>query len=72
MNRTKSIRREHDPQKPCNIAFREGLEAKQQGLPQSACPYESDDSYTTYLRAHWLNGYSSQDGVNHHATEQSP
>jgi hypothetical protein len=71
MKRTKSIRGKRDPQKPCNIAFREGLEAKQQSLPRNACPYDGDDSYTTYLRAYWLNGHSSQDGINHHATEQS-
>src|SRR5881396_10136 len=71
MKRMKSIRAKRDPQKPCNVAFREGREAKQQGLPQSACPYDGDDSYATYLRAYWLNGYSSQDGFNHHGTEQS-
>jgi ribosome modulation factor len=72
MKRIKSIRAKTDPQKPCNIAFREGFEAKRRGLSQSACPYVADDSYTTYLRAHWLNGYNSPDGVNHHAMEQSP
>ena len=71
MKRTKSIRGKRDLQKPCNVAFREGLEAKRQGLPQSACPYDSDDSYTTYLRAYWLNGHSSQDDINRLATEQS-
>jgi len=69
MKRTKSIRCKRGPQKPCNVAFREGLEAKRQGLPQSACPYDGDDSYATYLRAYWLNGHS-QDGGNHPATEQ--
>ena len=72
MKRKKSIRDKRDPQKPCNVAFREGLEAKRQALPESACPYDGDDTYTTYLRTYWLNGYSSQDGVNHHATERTP
>jgi len=71
-NRIKSIRRKSDPRKPCNVAFREGLDAKRQGLPQSACPYNGDDSYATYLRAYWLNGYGSQDGINHRTPEQSP
>jgi ribosome modulation factor len=69
MKRTKSIRGKLDPQKPCNAAFREGFEANRQGLPQSACPYDGDGSYTTYLRGYWLNGYESQDGINHHAIE---
>jgi ribosome modulation factor len=64
MKRIKSIRSKSDPQKPCNIAFREGLDAKQQGLPESACPYIGDHSYATYLRAYWLNGYKSGDGIN--------
>ena len=71
MKRTRCIRGKRDPRKPCNVAFREGLEAKRQGLPESACPYEGDDSYETYLRAYRSNGYNSQDGINHHATEQS-
>ena len=70
MKRTKSIRGKRDPQKPCNVAFREGLKARRQGLPESACPYDRDDSYATYLRAYWLNGYSSQDGIHHHAMGQ--
>jgi len=69
MKRTKSIRGKHDPRKPCNVAFREGLAANRQGLPESACPYDGDDTYSTYLRAYWLNGYKSQDSINHHATE---
>jgi ribosome modulation factor len=64
--------RENRSTKACNISFREGFEAKLRGLSQSACPYFADDSYTTYLRAYWLNGYNSPDGVNHHAMEQSP
>jgi len=72
MTRTRSIRSKRDPRKPCNVAFREGLEAKRQGLPESACPYDGDATYTTYLRAYWLNGYNSQDGVNHHAPEHTP
>ncbi len=72
MKRMKSIRGKLDPQKPGNVAFRQGIEAKRQCLPQDACPYDGDDSYTTYLRSYWLNGYSSQDGINHHAAEQSP
>jgi hypothetical protein len=60
MKRKKSIRDKRDPQKPCHVAFRGGLEDKHQGLPQDACPYASDDSYTKYLLAYWLNGYSSQ------------
>jgi hypothetical protein len=52
MTRTRSIRGKRDPQKPCNVAFREGLEAKRQGLPESACPYDGDDSYATYLRSY--------------------
>jgi ribosome modulation factor len=71
MKRTKSIRSKRDPQNPCNVAFREGLEAKGQGLPESACPYAGDNSYATYLRAYWLNGYGSKDGINHHGTQQS-
>ena len=70
MKRTKSIRGKRDPQKPCNVAFREGLKARRQGLPESACPYDGDDRYATYLRAYWLNGYSSQDGINDHAMGQ--
>jgi hypothetical protein len=70
MKRIKSIRSKRDPQKPCNVAFREGLEAKRRGLPQTACPFDGDNTYTTYLRAYWLNGYSSEDGINHHQTEQ--
>ena len=69
--RFKSIRGKRDPQKPCNVAFREGLEAKRQGLSQSTCPYNGNDSYATYLRAYWLKGYNSQDGI-HPSTEQSP
>jgi hypothetical protein len=57
--------------KPCNVAFREGLEAKQQGLPESACPYDGDDTYAAYLRAYWLNGHNSQDGIHHLGMEQS-
>jgi ribosome modulation factor len=72
MKRIKSIRSKSDPRKPCNIAFREGLDAGRQGLPESICPYTGDDSYATYLRAYWLNGYHSQHGINHHASEQSP
>ena len=72
MKRMKSIRGKRDPHKPCNVAFREGLEAKRQGLRENACPYDGDDSYMTYLRAYWLNGYSSEDSIHHHATEQSP
>ncbi len=72
MRRIKSIRSKRDPQKPCNVAFHEGLEARRRGLLESACPYGGEDTYATYLRAYWLNGYSSQDGINHHGTEQSP
>ena len=71
MERTKSIRGKRDLQKPCNVAFREGLEAKRQGLSRNACPYNGDDNYTTYLRAYWLNGHSSQDDTNHHAAAES-
>jgi hypothetical protein len=72
MKRIKSIRSKSDPRRSCNIAFREGLDAKRQGLPEDACPYIGDESYATYLRAYWLNGYDGQDGINHHASEQSP
>ena len=38
MKRIKSIRAKGDPRKPCNVAFREGLDAKREGLPESLAP----------------------------------
>jgi len=64
--------REKRSTKAVQRGFRERLDAKRRGLSESACPYIGDDSYATYLRAHWSNGYNSRDGINHHATETWP
>lgn len=56
--RIRSIRSKDDPQKPCNVAYREGREAKEKGLSEEACPYDGGDTYSAYLRWHWMSGYN--------------
>ena len=70
--RIRGIRSKSNPEKPCNVAFRDGQEAKTRGLSESACPYGGGDTYTTYLRAYWLNGFQSKDGINHHRDVEIP